>query len=290
MLNIVFAFSLPYHLFHLGRVGGSYDERRFLDERYSRDNIYPRNAFQRENYPAPPVGLWPQSRRRNYEEEYSIDRESRRHERHEKPYIESYHEMDNFRGNEIDSFQDFDKFRDGYRNNESYRDHGFDRPPRFVGRDRDDYSDYDYRSRSSHQSREDSRERDYDYGRHSYDSDYDRGGRRDASWRRHESRDRERDKRCLSRESELSPHRRHKHSRSRSQSRSRSRGRDDCPRSRSPRSRSHGRSHREDSYDDGRHERIEKRRDQEERRQRDHYSVVCFNVYFLLTFYGLELL
>ncbi|ESR43605.1 hypothetical protein CICLE_v10010959mg [Citrus x clementina] len=254
------------------RVGGSYDERRFLDERYSRDNIYPRNAFQRENYPPPPVGLWPQSRRRNYEEDYSLDRESRRHE---KPYIDSYHEMDAYCGHEIDSFPEFDKFRDGYRNIENYRDHGFERPPRFGGRDRDrdDYDDYDYRSRSSHQSREDSREGDCDFGRLSYDSDYDRGSRRDGSWRRHESRDRERDKRCLSRERELSPHRRHEHSASRSQSRSRSRGRDDRPRSRSPRGRSHGRSHREDSYDDGRYERIEKRRDREERRQREHYAV-----------------
>lgn len=274
MLNIAFCLFFFYPIIcHLGRVGGSYDERRFLDERYSRDNIYPRNAFQRENYPPPPVGLWPQSRRRNYEEDYSLDRESRRHE---KPYIDSYHEMDAYCGHEIDSFPEFDKFRDGYRNIENYRDHGFERPPRFGGRDRDrdDYDDYDHRSRSSHQSREDSREGDYDFGRLSYDSDYDRGSRRDGSWRRHESRDRERDKRCLSRERELSPHRRHEHSASRSQSRSRSRGRDDRPRSRSPRGRSHGRSHREDSYDDGRYERIEKRRDREERRQREHYAVV----------------
>ncbi|KAK4838014.1 hypothetical protein QYF36_010343 [Acer negundo] len=259
------------------RVGSSYDERRFLDERYSRDNIYPRNAFPRENYPLPPgADLWPESRRRNYEDEYPLDRESRQNE---KPYIASYHEMDTFRDHDVDSFREIDKFHDSYRNMEGYRDHGFDRPPRFGGRDRDDYDDYDYRSRFSHQSREDSREREYDYGHHSYDSDYDRGSRRDSSWRRHGSRDHERDKKGLSRERDQSPHRRHERSRSRSrsrsesQSRSRSHGCDDRPRSRSPRGRSHGRIQREGSYDDGRYERTEKRRDHEERRQREQYSV-----------------
>ncbi|KAA8524815.1 hypothetical protein F0562_011238 [Nyssa sinensis] len=276
----VYILHMLYYLFLLfgptlcsfGRVGGSYDDRRFIDERFSRDNIYPRNAFQRdilerENYPPPPptVGLWPQARRRNYEEEYSLERDSRRHE---KPYVDSYHEMDTFREadkyHEINTFEEHDKFRDGYRSIDNYRDHGFDRLARFGGRDRDDYAydDYDYRPRISHQSREDSRERDYDYGRHSYDSDYDRGSRRESNWRRHESSDREHGK---SRERDQSPYRRHE--------RSRSRGRDDRPRSRSPRSRSHGRSHREDSYDDGRYERTGKRRDREERRQHDHYSV-----------------
>ncbi|KAL5544951.1 hypothetical protein UlMin_008735 [Ulmus minor] len=244
-------------------IGGSYDERRFLDERYSRGNLYARNAFNREildrdNYPpAPPsVGIWQQSRRRSYEEEFPVDRVSRRHE---KPYIESYNEMDAFHDPEVE-------FREGYRNVDSYRDHGFDKPGRLGGRDRDDYAhdDYDYRSRV----REDSRERDYDYSRHSYDSDYDRGSKRDGSWRRRDSRDRERDQspyRRHSRERDQSPYRRH--------DRSRSRGHEDHPRSRSPRGRSHVRSHREDSYDDSRHERSERRRDRDEKRQRDHYSV-----------------
>ncbi|GFZ16570.1 suppressor of abi3-5 [Actinidia rufa] len=86
---------------------------------------------------------------------------------------------------------------------------------------------------------------------------------RESSWRNRESRDRDRDKRCLSRESDRSPHR--------GSERSRSRGRNDHPRSRSPRDRNHGRSYREDSYDDDRQERSEKRRDRD--RQRDHYSV-----------------
>ncbi|KAL1066348.1 hypothetical protein V6Z11_D12G056400 [Gossypium hirsutum] len=170
--------------------------------------------------------------------------------------------MDTFRDHEITSFQDFDKFRDGYRGVDSFRDHEFNRPSRFGGRERDDnsYDDYDYRPRVSHQSRDNSRERDYEYGRHSYDSDYERSSRRDGNWRR-------RDRDLLSRERDQSPHRRHERSRSRSH------GRDDCPRSRSPRSRSHGRSHREDSYDDGRNDKTEKRRDREEKYQREHYSV-----------------
>ncbi|GFZ02032.1 suppressor of abi3-5 [Actinidia rufa] len=249
------------------RVGGSFDDRRYIDERLPRDNIYSRNAFyrdvlEREKYQQPPpaVGLWPQTRRRSYEEEYSIERDSKRHEM---PYADSYHERDAFHESdkyqEIDTFQEYDEFRDGYRNVDNYHDHGYDRPARYGERDRDDYA---YRSRSSHQSREDSRERDYDYGRHSA-SDYDRGSRRESSWRSRESRDRDRDKRCLSRERDRSPHRKNERSRSWEQNHQ--------PRSRSPRDQSHGRSYREDSYDDDRQERSEKGRDRE--RQRDHYSV-----------------
>nr|KJB48150.1 hypothetical protein B456_008G054400 [Gossypium raimondii] len=259
--------GFPAALDHNYRVGGSYDERRYLDERYSRDNVYPRSNYhrdflERDNQPPPPAasaGIWSQSRRTTYEEEYPHNRDSRRHQ---KPYADSYSDMDTFRDHEITSFQDFDKFRDGYRGVDSFRDHEFDRPSRFGGRERDDnsYDDYDYRPRVSHQSRDNSRERDYEYGRHSYDSDYERSSRRDGNWRR---RDRDR----LSRERDQSPHRRHERSRSRSH------GRDDRPRSRSPRSRSHGRSHREDSYDDGRNDKTEKRRDREEKYQREHYSV-----------------
>ncbi|KAG5540050.1 hypothetical protein RHGRI_020326 [Rhododendron griersonianum] len=257
------------------RAGGSYDDRRFIEERLPRDNLYPRNAFhrdtlERENYPPPPpaVGPWPRSRRRSYEQEYPLERDSRRHE---KPYADSYNDLDSFheadKYHEIDTFQEYDKSRDGYRSIDNYSDHVYDRPSRYGGRGRDDqaYDDYAYRSRVSHQNREDSRERDYDYGRHSYDSDYDRGSRRDSSWSRRESRDRDK----ISRERDRSPHRRH--------DRSRSRGHDDHPRSRSrsrsrsPRSRSRGRSYREDSYDDGRYERSEKRRDRD--RTHEHYSV-----------------
>ncbi|GLT57696.1 hypothetical protein SLA2020_306500 [Shorea laevis] len=244
------------------RIGGSYDERRFLDERYSRDTVYPRNSYYRdplgrEKYPPPPAtGLWPQSRRRSYEEDYPFDRDSRRHQ---KPYIDSHNNVDTFRDHDMDSFQDTSKFRDGYHGGDNYRDHEFDRPSRIGGRDRDDYGydDYDYRPRMSHQNREDSRERDDEYGRHDHDR---------ASWKRHESRERDHDKRSWSRERDQSPHRRRE--------RSRSRGHDNRSISRSPRGRSHGRSYREDSYEDGRNERTEKRRDHEDKYIRDHYCVV----------------
>ncbi|KAF3636591.1 putative RNA-binding protein 5-A-like isoform X3 [Capsicum annuum] len=211
------------------RGGGSYDDRRFLDDRFSRDGVYPRGAYHRdilegEHYPHPPiaVGHWPQTRRRSYEEDYPVERDSRRHE---KP------------------------------------------PSRYGGREHDDpYDDYDYKHRMAHTNREDSRERDYEYSRYSYDSDYERGSRRDGNWRRRESRERERDK-GSSRERDPSPYRRHE------RSRSRSRGHDDRLRSRSPRSRSHSRSHREDSYDDIRCDRSERRRERDDKRYHDNYSV-----------------
>ncbi|KAF7831223.1 SUPPRESSOR OF ABI3-5 isoform X1 [Senna tora] len=259
------------------RVGGSYDDRRFIDERYSRDSLYQRNAFHRdvldrEAYPpSGPAGHWSESKRRGYEEDYPLDRESRRIQR---PY-DSYHQIDAFRDREVDAYPEFDKFRDDYASIDHYDDRGYDKSSRFGGHDRDDYAydDYGYRSRVSHHHREDSHERDIDHGRHSHDSDYGRG-RRDGNWRRRESRDREHDKRYPSRERDLSPHRRHERSRSHSHSRSRSqsRGYDDRPRSRSPRGRSQGRSYREDSYGDSRYERSEKRRDRDEKR-REHYSV-----------------
>ncbi|KAK4278209.1 hypothetical protein QN277_016086 [Acacia crassicarpa] len=275
------------------RVGGSYDERRFIDERYSRDNIYPRGAFHRdgldrEAFPpsGPAVGHWSESKRRGYDEDYLLDKESRRLQR---PYYDSYQQIDAFRDREVDMYPEFEKFQDGYASIENYDDRGYDKPGRFGGHDRDDYAydDYGYRSRASHHYREDSHDRDLDHVRHSHDSDYGKG-RRDGNWRRRESRDREHDRRYPSRERDLSPRKRHERSRSRSRSSSQSRSRshshshsrsrsqshgyDDRPRSRSPRGRSHGRSYREDSYPDSRYERSEKRRDREERR-RDHYSV-----------------
>lgn len=256
-------FFLASILLVFGRVGGSYDERRLLDERFSRDNEYPRNSFQRdlidrESYPLPPPdGTWAHPRRRTYEEEFPVDRDSRRYE---KQFVDSYHEMDIPHDPKFNKFQEFDKFRDG-----NYRDHGLDKSARIVGRDRDD----DYRSRMSHSSREDSRERDHDYVRHNYDSDYDGGSRRDGDWRRRGSRDRERDQ---------SPFRRHDRERDQSPYRRRdslgSRERDDYSRSRSPRSRSRSRGYREDSFDDARRERSEKRWDREDRRQREYHSVV----------------
>ncbi|MCD7448823.1 hypothetical protein HAX54_046669 [Datura stramonium] len=247
------------------RPGGSYDDRRFLDDRLSRDGVYPRGAYHRDilegehyHHPPPAVGHWPQTRRRSYEEEYPVERDSRRHE---KPYVDSYHEI-----READKYHEINTFRDGYCSFDNYPDAGFDRPARYGGREHDDpYDDYDYRPRMAHPNREDSRERDYEYSRYSYDSDYERGSRRDGNWRRRESRELERDKES-SRERDPSPYRRHE------RSRSRSRGHDSL-RSRSPRSRSHSRSHREDSYDDGRYDRSERRRDRDDKRYHDNYSV-----------------
>ncbi|XP_072960319.1 SUPPRESSOR OF ABI3-5 isoform X2 [Typha angustifolia] len=252
------------------RAGGSYSGRRFLDEGFSRESVYARSTFQRDVherdvYPPPPpaTGIWPQPKR-NFDDEYPLLRESRRHDSfHEMDYrdADKYHEVDSFRG--------VDKFRDNYHNVDSYyetdshRDYGFDRHARMGGRDRDEIgSDYELRHRISHQSRENSREKDYDYGRYNYDSDHERG-KRDSTWRRRESRDRERDKRGLSHERDQSPYRHH--------DRSRSHGHDDRSRSRSPRGRSYGRSHREDSYDDSRYERSDRRRDhdRDERRHTD---------------------
>ncbi|KNA09587.1 hypothetical protein SOVF_152290 isoform B [Spinacia oleracea] len=208
----------------------AYDDRRFLDERFPRDSAYSRGTFhrdiERDSYgDPPPVGLWPQARRRGYEEEYPLEREPRRHD---KSYFEPYHEMDDFR----------DSHRAG----------------RFGMRERDDYAfdDYDYKHR-----RDSSRERDYDNGRHSHDSDYDRS-RKDDSWRRRGSRDR----RALSHERDLSPYKRHSRSRSRSRGhddRSKSRS----PRGRS-RGRSHHEDSYEDRYDrmERRRDRDDKRHEQ----------------------------
>ncbi|KAK9121550.1 hypothetical protein Syun_019167 [Stephania yunnanensis] len=262
------------------RVGGSYSGRRYFDEGVSRGNIYTRGAFHqelldRDTYPPPStVSAWGQPRRRGPDVDYALTRESRRHE---KPYVDAFHDMDGFRGGEkyrdADNFQEGDKFRDDYHTTDSYRDvdaynsHGFDRSTRLGGRDRNEFSvdEYDYRHRLSHQNRESSREKDYDYGRSSYDSDYDKGSRRDGGWRRRDSRDRDRDKRDLSRERDQTSHRRHE--------RSSSYGHEDRVRSRSPRGRSHGRSHREDSYDDGRYDRDDKRRDHDEKRSQEYSSV-----------------
>lgn len=269
--------SFPFWsiLYSFGRVGGSYDERRLYDERYLRDNIYPRNAFHpdiidRDNHPpSHPIEMWPHSRRRSYEDEYPIDRESRHHE---KQYFDSHHDMDPYHDPKSDNFQDFVKVRDSYRKIDNYRDNELDKHARFGVRDRNDYAydDYDYRSCFPHPKCEDSRETDYDYGQHSYDSDYERSSKRDVNWRRRESRERERDKRCLSRERDSSPYRKW--------DRSLSRGHVEHSRSRSPRGRSRSRSHREDSYDDGRYERIDRRRDREEKRHPEDYSVVCIYV------------
>ncbi|XP_020600223.1 SUPPRESSOR OF ABI3-5 isoform X2 [Phalaenopsis equestris] len=230
------------------RAGGS-GGRRGPDERFSRDPIYSRSAYpgqmvDRDIYPPVPVsGMWPQSRRRNFDDEDSLNKDSRR--------PASFHDIDNFHDpkkyHEIDSFHEIDRFHDRYRpvdnyhDLDGYRDYAFERHGRTGTRDRDDAGDqYDFRHRG---------ERDYDIGRYEYESDQDRG-RRESSWRRHDSRELEREKRGLSWERGQSPYDRRYDSRSR--------GRDDRSRSRSPRGR---RSYREDIYDDRRYERSENRWD-----------------------------
>ncbi|KAJ8752225.1 hypothetical protein K2173_003833 [Erythroxylum novogranatense] len=247
------------------RVGDLYDERRFSDQRYSRENFYPKNNFhrdivEREYYPSSPAAVWSRSRQRSYEEEYPAHRESRRHER---PYVDSCNDLDAFRDCETDSLQK----RDGYRNNDNSHSSGLGRPSRFGERDCEDYgyNDYDYKRRSSCQSREASRERACDYGRYSYDSDHDKGSRRGDNWKRHGSRDRGHDSRGLSRERVQSSQRQYE--------RSQSRGHDDRLRSRSPRGRSHSQNQCAYSYDDSHQERSEKCRDHEERHLRGSYSV-----------------
>ncbi|XP_071705449.1 SUPPRESSOR OF ABI3-5-like isoform X2 [Rutidosis leptorrhynchoides] len=215
------------------REGDPYDDRRYFDERFPRDD-YP--------LPPPAVGVWPQSRRRNYENEYPLDRDSRRH-------VDPYSEMD------------MPREPGKYREVDYYDDYGYERPHRYH----DDYAydHYEYRRRGS-MSRDDSRERDYDYGRQSYDSDYDRRGRREGSYRSRGSRDRERDSKGLSRERDQSPYKRH--------DRSRSRGYEDRVRSRSRSPRSRSRSYRDDGYDDDRYDRSARRRDHDENRHYEHYS------------------
>ncbi|XP_047306452.1 SUPPRESSOR OF ABI3-5-like isoform X2 [Impatiens glandulifera] len=247
--------------------GGSYNDRRFVNERFPKDNSYSRNAhhhdaLERDSYPPPPasVGPWSQARKRSYEEEYAHERESRRHD---KSYAHSYND---FAHHESDKYHEND-IPDSYHSTDSYGDRGCERSSRYTGRDHDDYAydDYDYHPRVSNQNREDSRERDFDYNRRSHESDYERVSRRDGSWRSRESGEREREKVLSSREKDRSP-RRH--------DRSWSSGRDDRSRSRSPtRSRSYGRSYREDSYDDDRYDRSERRRDRGEKNLHEHYSV-----------------
>ncbi|KAJ6842776.1 SUPPRESSOR OF ABI3-5 isoform X1 [Iris pallida] len=265
------------------RAGGSYGGRRY-DESYSRDPVYARNAFHRDIHdrdvhpPPPPVpGIWSQPRRRGFDDEYANIREPRRHD---KAYLDSYRNVDDYREPEkyhgLDSFHEADKFRENYRNvdnyhdTDRYRDYGFDRHSRLGGRGNDEVGtdNYDLRNRLVHHSRENSHERNSDFGRYSYDSDHERG-RRDSGWRRRESRDRERDRRPVSRERDnTSPYKRY----DRSHSPVRSYGHDDRSRSRSPRGRSSGYSHREDSYDDDRYGKSEKRRDQDRDRDDKRYN------------------
>ncbi|PKA61661.1 Glycine-rich RNA-binding protein 3, mitochondrial [Apostasia shenzhenica] len=234
-----------------GSFGGRRDEGFSRDSRYSRD-AYPREMLDRDFYPPPPnSGMWSQYRRRHFDEEYAMSRDSRRP-------AGTFTEIDNFNDpkifQETDSFHDRYRHVDGHYDADGYHENAFERHARSGARDRDEDRDrYDPRHRGSHESREDSREREYDSGRYDYESDQDKG-RSESSWRRRGSRDHERENRGLSRERDQSPYgRRYDHSRSR--------GHNDRSRSRSPRGRNRGRSYREDSYDDNRYDIYDKRRE-----------------------------
>jgi len=222
-----------------------------------RDDVY--------NYPPGhnTLGDLPQSRKRNYEENYPSELR-----RQEKPYIDSNYAADYYHDSEAGS-------RNGH-----YRDHEHERSSRYDGCDDYSCNDNNYRSKNYHHSRDDGREKDYDYTRRSYDSEYERASVRDGSRksrdpqdrernsrdREWDSRDREWDKRCYSRERDESPHKRYE------KSRSRSTGRGEFSRSRSPRGRSHGRSYREDSYEGDHWNESERRREYEDRHNQDHFS------------------
>ncbi|KAK9052979.1 hypothetical protein SSX86_029609 [Deinandra increscens subsp. villosa] len=174
----------------MGQAGDPYDDRRYLDERLPRDDVYSRNAFQRDVLAPPPVGGWPQARRRIYEDEY--------------PYRDGDHYDDG--GYERPQ-------RYGGRDRDDYAYDDYDYRPR-VSQSREDSRERDYDGgRHSYDS-------DYDRG----------GGRREGSWRRRDSRDRKRDlspyKRHERSRSRSHGHEDRVRSRSRSRTpRSRSRGR-----------------------------------------------------------------
>ncbi|KAG0457438.1 hypothetical protein HPP92_022595 [Vanilla planifolia] len=246
------------------RAGGSFGSRRVSNERFPRDSMYPQNAYQGEMFEnelyssAPASSLWPHSRRRHFDDEYSYNRVSRRP-------TGPFHGLDNFsdpkKYHEIDSFHDIDRFHDRYQHAESYHDvdgyddYALERHARSGTRARvDDGDNYDLRHRGSRESRETSREREYSIGRYNYESDHDKG-RKEGSWRRRDSREYDREKKGLIWERDQSPYGKHF-------DHSRSVGRDDRSRSRSPRGRTRSHSgYREDNYDDDCYDRHEKRQD-----------------------------
>ncbi|RZC70794.1 hypothetical protein C5167_034045 [Papaver somniferum] len=219
--------------------GGTYKRKRFTEEEFPREATSPSYAsyletLMRDSAPPPAVGTWPQPRRKGFDEESSLARDSRQHD---KPYV--------------------DKFQDSYHGTDSYYNHG-------GGKRDDSWKRRDSRERDKKSLSRERYQSDYDRGgkrdyswkrcdsggrdkkslsRERYQSDYDRGGKRDDSWKRRDSR--ERDKKSLSRERDQSPRRRCRHSCSR--------GDDDRQRSKSPQGYSHRRSYLEDSYDVGQH-------------------------------------
>ncbi|XP_026459939.1 SUPPRESSOR OF ABI3-5-like [Papaver somniferum] len=166
--------------------GGTYKRKRFTEEEFPREATSPSYAsyletLMRDSAPPPAVGTCPQPRRKGFDEEPALARDS---SQHDKPYV--------------------DKLQDSYHGTDSCYDHGYDGTERLSGCNRADFppddSDYDRGGkRDDSWKRCDSRERDKkSLSRERDQSDYDRGDKRDDSWKRRDSR--ERDKKSLSRE------------------------------------------------------------------------------------------
>ncbi|KAI3840696.1 hypothetical protein MKW92_012684 [Papaver armeniacum] len=190
--------------------GGTYKRKRFTEVEFPREATSPSYAsyletLMRDSAPPPAVSTCPQPRRKGFDEESALARDS---SQHDKPYGDSFHELDRLQEakkyHEIDNSQVVDKFQDSYHGTDSCYDHGYDGPERLSGCNRADFppddSDYDRGGkRDDSWKRRDSRERDKkSLSRERDQSDYDRGDKRDDSWKRRDSR--ERDKKSLSRE------------------------------------------------------------------------------------------
>ncbi|XP_026403613.1 uncharacterized protein LOC113298934 isoform X3 [Papaver somniferum] len=114
--------------------GGTYNRKRFPEEGFPREATSPSYAsyletLMRDSGPPPAVGTWPQPRRKGFDEESALARDSRQHD---KPYGDSFRELDRLQEPkkycEIDNFQVVDKYPDSYRGFDSYYNHGHDGP------------------------------------------------------------------------------------------------------------------------------------------------------------------
>ncbi|KAI3963696.1 hypothetical protein MKW98_021936 [Papaver atlanticum] len=183
--------------------GGTYKRRRFTEGEFSRGATSPSYAsyletLMQDTAPQPAVGTWPQPRRKGFDEESALARDSRQHD---KPYGYSFHELDRLQEpkkyHNIDNSQVVDKYQDSYHGTDSYHNHGHNGPERLSGCSHAycPPDDFDYRPCISVT-------KEVSHDQSCYDSDYDRAGKRDDSWKRRDSR--KRDKKSLSRERDQS--------------------------------------------------------------------------------------
>ncbi|KAI3873133.1 hypothetical protein MKX03_031509 [Papaver bracteatum] len=185
--------------------GGTCKRRRFTEGEFSRGATSPSYAsyletLMQDSAPQPAVGTWPQPRRKRFDEESALARDSRQHD---KPYGYSFHELDRLQEpkkyHNIDNSQVVDKYQDSYHGTGSYHNHGHNGPERLSGCSHaycppDGFA---YRPCISVT-------KEVSHDQSCYDSDYDRAGKRDDSWKRRDSR--KRDKKSLSRERDQSYH------------------------------------------------------------------------------------